>query len=196
MMQALKVLIVPLWLTVAIAIACIKRAAEEVPHPPMHYTYLNDLEVKANEYSHVDIDGNGSPDFTFHTMLVGDPILKRDKHQFLVGSKIETSLLNDNNDQSPKLNNGDQIDLRQERYNWFEISSLLLTEKVVSEEGSIKWQGLWKEANHNYLPVQIIKNGQRFLGWIEISFDLKNQKLILHKSAVCLESNKEIRAGY
>src|SRR5688572_27190300 len=111
MMKALKVLILPLWLTVAIGVACIKRAAEEAPHPSMHYTYLNDLEVKLNEYSHVDIDGNGTPDYTFHTMMVGDPILKQDKHQFLVGSKIESSLLNDNNDQSPKLDKGDVINV-------------------------------------------------------------------------------------
>ena len=195
-MKALKVLIVPLWLTVAIAVACMKRAAEEVPHPAMHYTYLNDLEVKMNEYSHVDVDGNGSPDYTFHTMMVGDPVLKRDRQQFLVGSKIETSLLNDNNDQSPKLSKGDMIGLREEGYSWYEISSLLLTEKIISEGGVTKWQGLWKEANHNFLPVQVIRNGQRYLGWIEISFDLENQQLILHKSAICLESGKEIKAGY
>lgn len=196
MTKALKALIIPLWLITLAAVACIKQASEDVPHPNMQYTYLQNLELKENEYYHLDIDANGTPDFTFYTQLVGDPVLKQDRRQFLAGSKVETSLLNNENDESPRLNKGDKITVNHKNYNWYELSSLVLAEKVTPEEGSIFWQGQWKDARHNYLPVQLAKGGKVFLGWVEISFNQQEQKLVLHKAAISTESGKEIRAGY
>ncbi|RYG27288.1 MAG: hypothetical protein EOO01_41600 [Chitinophagaceae bacterium] len=196
MMKALKALIVPLWLITLAAVACMKKGVEDIPHPPMQYMYLQNLEIGANEYYHLDVDANGTPDFTFHTLLVGDPVLKQDRRQFLVGSKVETNLLNNPSDESPKLNKGDRIRLRESGYEWYEVSSIVLVEKVTSLHGKISWRGLWKEAAHHYLPLQVEKNGQVFLGWVEVSFNTATQKLILHKAAISTEGGKEIRAGY
>ena len=196
MMKTLKVIIVPLWIAAFAAVACIKKSMDNETHPPMQYTYLNDLEIRAMEYSHLDIDGNGTVDFTFHTQLIGDPVLKQDRRQFMVGSKIETNLLNNKSDESPKLTKGDRIGAKQEGYNWYEISSVVLTEKVIPSEGNIVWRGLWKSASHNYLPVQLVKGGKVYHGWIELSFSTDSERLILHKAAICTESNSEIKAGF
>jgi hypothetical protein len=196
MIKALKVIIAPLWIAAFAAVACMKKAVTETSQPLMHYTYLNNLEVRATEYSHLDIDGNGTVDFTFHTQLVGDPVLKQDRRQFLVGSKVETNLSTDSNDDSPKLNKGDRIGLQMEGNNWYEISSVVLSEKVTPLVGDVFWKGTWQDANHHYLPVQLVKGGKLFHGWIEISFDTTGEKIILHKAAICTESNVEIKAGY
>ncbi|HYO23056.1 MAG TPA: hypothetical protein VER36_11675, partial [Flavisolibacter sp.] len=79
---------------------------------------------------------------------------------------------------------------------WYEVSSIVLAEKVIPLHGEVSWRGLWKEATHHYLPLQVEKNGQIFLGWAEISFNTDTQKLILHKAAISTESGKEIKAGY
>jgi hypothetical protein len=196
MMQTFKMLIVPFWLTALIAVACIKETNKTLPNPVMQYTDLHEKEIKANQYIHIDIDKNGSTDFSFYTQLVGDPLLQRDRVQFLVGSKIATNLLSNSQDESPKFNKGDRIALRHEGYNWFEISSIVLAEKLIPLNEAAYWDGTWKRANHNYLPVQLIKNGHTYQGWIEISFDIAGQKLILHKAGISTESEKDIAAGY
>src|SRR5829696_9178434 len=117
MIKALKFIIVPLWLITLLAVACMKKAVDEIPQPQMHYTNLHDVEIGANEYYHLDIDANGTPDFTFHTLLVGDPVLKHDRRQFLAGSKVETNLLNNEQDESPRLRKGDRIMAAHEGYN-------------------------------------------------------------------------------
>lgn len=195
MIKALKVLIIPLWLITLAAVACMKKAAEEVPAAQMRYTSLQDLEIRANEYYHLDIDGNGTVDFTFHTYLVGDPVLRHDRRQFLVSSKIETNLLNNENDESPLLYKGDVVRMQWENYQWFEVSSIILAEQIVPESGSSSWRGVWRGANHNFLPVQLIKGGNPYHGWIEISFDTINQKLILHRAAISQEPIIEVKAG-
>ncbi|RYF84102.1 MAG: hypothetical protein EON98_09690 [Chitinophagaceae bacterium] len=195
MMKALKALIVPLWLITLAAVACMKKAAEELPQVQMRYTNLQNQEVKANEYYHLDIDGNGTVDYTFHTYLVGDPILRHDRKQFLVSSKIETNLLTNENDESPLLYNGDVIRAKWDSYNWFEVSSIVLAEQIIPETGKNTWRGLWKSAKHNFLPVQVLRGGAPYHGWIEISFDTVNQKLVLHKAAISMEANVEVAAG-
>jgi len=196
MIQGYKALIALLWLLAFAAVACIKETNTQPPSPFMQYTNLYNKEVKAGQSAHLDIDGNGSNDFSFYTQLVGDPILQRDRLQFLATSKIATNLLSNSHDESPKLNKGDRIGLQHDGYNWYEISSIVLAEKITPLTGDIHWDGIWKKANHHYLPVELIKNGQAYLGWIEISFDIQEQKLILHKAAISTQSSKEIKAGF
>jgi hypothetical protein len=162
----------------------------------MQYTNLDDVEIKAGQYRHVDIDGNGSNDFTFHTLLVGDPLLQRDRLQFLAGSKIGTNLLNNTFDESPRLTKGERIGLKHEGFTWYEISSILLAEKLIPLHEDIYWDGIWKTANHHFLPVEVMKNGHAYLGWIELSFNKDTEKLILHKAAISTQADTEIKAGY
>ncbi|RZK08844.1 MAG: hypothetical protein EOO46_13900 [Flavobacterium sp.] len=197
MIKTLKLIIAPLWIAAFAAVACMKKEAiDTLPHPAMEYTDLNGLEIGDREYYNLDVDANGTVDFTFSTRSVGDPILKQDRLQYLAGSKIETNLLNNANDDSPKMVRGEKIGINHKGYNWYELSSVLLAEKVNPLEGASWWQGVWKDADHNYLPLQLIKAGKLYHGWVEISFNALKGKLVLHKAAICTESNKEIKAGF
>jgi hypothetical protein len=197
MMKNLKIIIAPLWIAAFAAVACIKKGAiEEMPHPQVEYTYLHGIELGNMDYYNLDIDANGTVDFTFSTRLVDDPVLKQDKLQFLVGSKIETNLLNSSEDISLRLAKGDRIRARHKGYNWLELSSIVLAEKVSPQKGEIWWQGAWKDADHHFLPVQLSKGSKAYHGWIELGFSHSREKLILYKAGICKDSGTEIKAGF
>ena len=187
--------------TALIITACGKEAVppKTVPppstsYPEMIYSDLKNAEVYYGKTQLVDVDRDGLKDFSFGVLLVGDPVLQRDRMQFLVHSGIKRNLLNNDVDESPMLNQSDSISNNHPGYTWWEISAIVLAEKITEDNGSY-WQGLWKNADHKYLPIQIEKNRKLYHGWIEISFNSDQGKLILHRSAVSKEEDKPVLAG-
>ena len=176
--------------------SCTKSSyMEPVVTPEMDYTDLANVEVSQGSVKSVDIDGNGSSDFVFNVILVGDPILQRDRLQFYANSKVKTNLMVDELEQTPLLEKNALISLNPAGHQWFEISAIVLAEKISTVAGAIYWDGLWKNANHHYLGVQVEKEGKIFQGWIELSFNQAAQKLVLHRAAISREPGKTIRAG-
>ena len=165
------------------------------PHPQMLYKDLLNAEVNYQHSKTIDIDGDGSIDFYFGVQLVGDPVLQRDRKQFMANSVVKRNLLNDLNDQSPVLNKLDTISKVHQGYTWWEISAIVLTEKIITNT-NVYWDGVWKAANHNYLPIQVEKAGKLYHGWIELSVDTAAEKLILHRAALSKEEDKTVKAGY
>lgn len=180
-------------------VACGKEKPPVEPpvasHPVMTYTDLQNKEVKYGKLQYVDVDGDGSKDFRFDVLLVGDPILQRDRVQFYANSGIKRNLLNSDVDESPMLNKGDSISKVHAGYQWWEISAIVLAEKIVTNNNGSYWQGKWKNADHKYLPIQIEKNNKLYHGWVELSFNTAEEKLILHKAAISTEEEKSVQAG-
>lgn len=178
-------------------LACSKKPPLPSPtpsHPAMSYKDLTGKEVKYGQSQYIDVDNDGSVDFKFAVLLVGDPILQRDRVQFYANSGIKRNLLNNDVDESPVLNKGDSIKKDHNGYTWWEISSIVLAEKIIEYSGT-HWEGLWKNADHKYLPIQIEKNNQLYHGWVELSFNRTEEKLILHKAAISKEEDKSVCAG-
>jgi hypothetical protein len=163
--------------------------------PEMQYHDLQNAEVKDHQSKRIDLNNDGITDFFFATLLVGDPVLRRDRLQFYAYSMVETYLLNDNKDQSPVLNKSDEISNQHNGYQWFDLSAIVLAEKITPLTESPFWEGDWKLANHKYLPVYVGKNGDIYYGWIELSFDAPAEKMILHRAALCTEPGQKIKAG-
>jgi hypothetical protein len=192
-------IVVILFLSMAF-ISCRKDVLKPVPLAAdpvsgIRYIDLGEQEARPKKSKSIDLDGDGKVDFSFSTLLVGDPILRHDKLQFYVYSRVGTYLLSNEQDQSPVLNKEEAIDLEVPDFNWYEISAIVLTEKVIVEKGPVQWKGLWKEADHKYLPVQIRKSNQYFTGWIELSFDIHYERIILHRAAINTIPNRSITAG-
>ncbi len=164
-------------------------------HPVMIYNDLRSAEVKYGQFKNIDIDNDGSFDLLFDVTLLGDPILQRDRLQFYANSRQERNLLNNSQDQSTVLNLMDPISKIHPGYTWYEISAILLAEKIITFNGN-SWEGLWKNVSHKFLPVQVQKNGKLYHGWVELSFDTIKETLILHKSGISTEEDKEVKAGY
>jgi len=186
-------------LAVLLLAACKKEKTTQpetpVPHPVMQYLDLHDESIGFSQIKIIDINNDGTNDFLVSTLLVGDPILQRDRRQYYISSGTQSRLLMDGNNQSPVLIKNEEIKLQHPGYGWFEVNSLLLAEKIVPMIGNPFWQGNWKAVSHKYLPVQVKKNGNIYNGWVELSFDMVQEKIVLHKTAVCTEAGKTIKAG-
>lgn len=173
----------------------VKPPPVTTPHPQMQYKDLQDAEVRYHQGKAVDVDDDGATDFLFHVLLLGDAVLQRDRLQFYASSGIDRNLLNDAQDQSPVLNKLDVISNNLPGYTWWQISAIVLAEKIITYNGD-HWEGAWKNADHKYLPIQMKKQGKLYHGWIELSFNTASEKLVLHRAAISKEADKEVKAGY
>ena len=131
----------------------------------------------------------------FNTLLLGDAIGQRDRLQFYANSSIDAFQPVNEQEETPILSKDAPISLHFPGFTWYDITAIVLAEKVMLVSGETYWDGLWKNASHKYLPVQVKKNGQSFLGWVEMSFDKTAEKLILHKAAISTVAGREIKAG-
>lgn len=176
--------------------ACDKEdLPEPAPTPTMRYTDLQNTEITAGTYKRVDLDGDGRNDVLFNTLLLGDAIGQRDRLQFYANTSIDTYQPVNDHEESPILAKDAPITFQYPDFTWYDITAIVLAEKVMLVSGETYWDGLWKSASHKYLPVQVKKNGQSFLGWVEMSFDKTAEKLILHKAAISTIAEREIKAG-
>ena len=80
-------------------------------------------------------------------------------------------------------------------YTWYEIYAVVVAEEIRPDNAAPYWDGSFKNASHKYLPVRIQRNGQYYFGWIELTMDKENRKLILNKAGISTEPGKEIKAG-
>ena len=175
-------------------------ACKKPPSPPkqteMVYTHLNDKEIPFGQYHSIDLNNDGKLDFDFYTMLVGDPLAQQDKQKYLVGSRLHTLLPVNDQENAPILNQNDPIPFVDfQGYSWYPLSTIELAQKIISMSGPDVWEGLWKDSHHQYLPLQVTVGGQRFNGWIELSFEKETRKLILHKAAVSTKAETAVKAG-
>ena len=186
-------------LTIVLILASCRKAHAPSPLPAndLQFSDLNDREVKyKGPAAIIDLNKDNEPDLVFGVLPVGDPLNNVDKTQFRVSSGIFTRLPVNHLEQVPMLDRSDTVFLNNfNGYNWYEISSVILVEKVEDVAGTIVWRGNWQTAAKNYLPVQVLKNEQRFNGWVELSFDLANEKIILHRAAISKHPERNTRAG-
>ncbi|MGN6541368.1 MAG: hypothetical protein ACTHKY_11220 [Ginsengibacter sp.] len=165
-------------------------------HPQMLYTDLDNKTVGFNESYSIDLNKDGVTDVRFHTLLVGDPISKQDKRKYLVTSKINCLLPINSNENAPLLYKGEAVPLENfSGYTWYGIAQIELAQKVTGITGNPFWEGMWKSCNHNYLPVQVKLDNQRFNGWVELTFDTNIEKVILHRAAISKLPESEVIAG-
>lgn len=164
--------------------------------PQMLYTDLGNKTVGFNESYSIDLNKDGVTDVRFHTLLVGNPISKQDKRKYLVSSKINCLLPINSNENAPLLFKGEVVPLENfSGYIWYGIAQIELAQKVIGATGDPFWEGLWKSCNHNYLPIQVKSDNQRFNGWVELTFDRNTEKVILHRAAISKLAESEVIAG-
>lgn len=185
-------------LVFTIAVACNKSRPELIvePHPSMLYKDLADSSIAFGRIASLDVDNNGEKDVLFSTQLVGDPVEQKDKQQWLVTSSFNANLPVNSTEHIPVLHYLDSIPLNDfSGYPWYNASSILLSQKTITMTTPPYWEGDWKEASHRFIPIQLKKQEGLYNGWIEVSFSTGNEKLILHKAAICKGVNKNISAG-
>jgi len=168
-----------------------------VEQPEMEYFNFSDTVIKAFAPGFsFDVNHDGRKDLKFGTLLVGDPIEQVDKVQFFISTNIGVRLPVNNNEGIPVLNNGDSIVVDDfNGYQWFELSSIVLVQKVISYNKPDSWDGPWKDAIHKFIPYQVKDADKRYNGWVELSVDIPFEKIVLHRAAISKTADKVIYAG-
>ena len=175
-----------------------KKESEKNPvndHLKMSYTVVN-VELKSWTSKGIDIDGDNKKDFAFEVFPIGDPVQQRDKYKFYAYSTIHTSLLSDDLDFPPMLEKGETVKPVHPGYAWWPVTASELAQKVVPVNGPIFWEGVFKNASKKYLPMKMTKNDLEYFGWIEISIDQAESKLIVHRIALSTEAGKVVKTGF
>ncbi len=182
--------------------ACNKKERSELPpvyqpQPLMEYIELGGRDARFNSPQHIDLDKDGTRDFSFVTYFIGDPVLKRDMIQFAATSPADRLLLLNNDDKTPVFNKGEVISANNRQgYQWFEAAVTILSQKMIEEQKPPYWVGEWNNVSHQYLACQVKKNGRLYYGWFEISMDTVAEKVIVYKAAICREPDTSVKAGY
>lgn len=181
---------------VILALTACKKETLKPLEPQMMYQDLQNAEIKYNTFKRLDLDGNGTTDVRFGTYHIGDPLTQMDKIQFHAASMIESNFPIDQHDNAPVFSKGTIIKTNNTAdYEWFRVSLVVLAQKNIPVTGTIHWTGNWKDVSRQYLPIQLLKGNQRYNGWIELSFDMENEKIILHKAAISNTPDVDIVAG-
>ena len=179
--------------------ACSKTPVKPPPtpdKPTMIYKDLSDYAVMFDQTVSFDLDGNGGNDIRFGTVRLGDPLSNQDRMQWLAVCSFYTSLPVNINENIPVLNLNDSIPINDfSGYSWYNATGNVLCQKVISVSAPPYWEGAWKDASHRFIPIQLNKNNLLYNGWIEVSFDKLQEKIILHKSAVSEQPDKSVFAG-
>jgi hypothetical protein len=188
-------------LSAAAFFSCTKKPVCPIPPPEpspnMVYFNLNDRVVKPNQNAiSIDVNTDGRKDLFFGVMMVGDPILKQDKWEFMVTSDLYTLLAVNLNEEMPVMEANTLIPTNTfSGYFWYGASSIMMVQKVISFDRPDYWEGHWMHATKKYLPFQLVVNARPYTGWIELTVDTDNERIILHRGAICSQSNVAIKAG-
>lgn len=164
--------------------------------PEMIYTDLQNRELKFQQSQVIDLNHDQQPDIGFSTWYIGDPIEREDEVLFFAGSYLHSQLLVGESNNSPIFKQGDAIPIKNyPGLEWYHSAQVEMVYKNTPETGRPYWEGAWKNVSHQYLAVQVSREGKRYNGWIELSFDTAGERLILHKAAISKVAEKAIVAG-
>jgi hypothetical protein len=174
-------------------------APPSLPDPAPDISYI-DLKHRAitrgANGALLDLNNDKRPDIYFGVQLVGDPINKVDKNQWIIVSDSRTRLAVNTDDQVPALPNGFSIPVEDfDGYSWYESIESTLMERIDDVNGIIGWRGSWLGITKKYLPFQIGTATGLYNGWIELTVDAQQQQVTLHRAAVSTTAGKAIVAG-
>ncbi|MFT3826352.1 MAG: hypothetical protein QM731_20685 [Chitinophagaceae bacterium] len=166
--------------------------------PEMIYTDLKNTGVKQGQSFVIDLDKDGTNDIAFGNWYIGKPSEHKDEVLFFTTSYVHSQLLMDTTTEStPRFNNGEKIPFASlpEHHQWYVVSLAELTRKNIPENKAPYWDGLWKQADHQYIAVLVQKQAGTYAGWVEVSVDTNGERLVLHKAAISKIPGAEVRAG-
>lgn len=190
------------WTTLPVALLCVLTACNKTPvttpvlpapKPEVNVISFNNREIKFNQSFAADLDHNGSNDFYVSTLHVGDAMLQRDYKRFFFGTSQSTDFPINASEEIPVLDKNAIIGSNTfYGYNWYSIASILAAQKVTTSDREW-WEGPWKDLFNKHLPLRIHSSGKLYYGWVEVSFDSGNEKLILHKAVISKQADVAVK---
>lgn len=172
--------------TITLLSSC--REEEVAPAQNVRYTDLQNREVGYNQSFSLDADGDGTNEFSFTTGLQQEDGTNQLHYKVVA---LRSNRVFETSGQATKFQEGQEITPG----NIFDKNVSPLVAKVESN-GSIRWEGDWKDASNHYLGIQFsLSDGKMYYGWVRISFNRVTEKLIVHDFAYHKEANSKLLAG-
>jgi hypothetical protein len=188
--------------TILIVSACSKKDVVDPPKlpgnefPEMLVTELNDAEVKHQQQQVLDLDKDAVNDLFFATWYIGDPVEQEDEVLFFAASGTQSALMVSAENASPKFSRNDIIPVNPVAgYNWYVVAQVEMAMKNIGFTAPPYWEKDWKDATHKFLAVQVKCADKLYYGWVEVSMDTANSKLILHRSAIAKQPGRAVKVG-
>lgn len=180
------------------ATACSKND-EDVPHQAdIVHKELNNTFVNHNAPFTVDLDDDGQGDIHISTQWVVNGV--DDVLEFLasgVGANRVMANVNDRN--AARKEEGLWIKQTNEgAYQWSSVQPALLMSRVFPGADPLqdRLEGVWIQQTNKYMPVQLVKQGAVYNGWIKLSFQGNTPKgMIVHSAAYNKIAGEPIKAG-
>ena len=67
----------------------------------------------------------------------------------------------------------------------------------INENDEIRWEGEWTQVANKYIGIHFTDfNGTRRYGWIQMSYDVDTETLLIHDLAYQPQGNRGIKAGH
>ena len=185
-----------LFAPLAVLLFSCEKEKDEVVESNFTYTNLNNVAITSNNHLEFDLNNDGVKDFHATTVLVDQN--DADRLQFKINTKQGNKVLLQNGQIPKVMESGDSIKkVGHTPYEWTSQYGALIVERVMPVDvAQSRWEGAWKDKRNKYLPIQIVKDGKTYNGWIQVSFsDTTPFKIVLHDAAVSKTPDVGIKAG-
>ena len=154
-----------------------------------HETFESPRAFKFGEYVYLDIDKDGVDDFQFSTVIVNKEGVIHTK--YLVNTLGKNQVLAADNVAAMNEEGMKIAEFGNEA--WTSQSGEII-EQVV-EGNSSTWTGTWSGDRDQYLGIKLVKEGNEYTGWVNVSIDPAKETAYVHGYAINRNSNSGIAAG-
>jgi hypothetical protein len=175
----------------------LQSCQNDPPAEPLTYTYksLHDTTASYLHPFELHMFADTSADFYFTIGLIHDS-LGTNAHCFALPLKTNRILVK-GEDEIPPFEKGNQISSTLSTPYYWDRMHHSLAVLTVADPPVIDstWTGAWAGIGKRYLSVQLHDNSQVYNGWIAISIDTFQRKMIFHEFAWQKIPNKDALAG-
>ena len=178
-------------------IGCSKKEPISTP-TSIQYTNLNNTAVTTNNVLSIDLDNDGTVDFVVTKELRETNAGQDDILEFRVVAAQQNRVLVQADGTPARKEAGVFIRSEDDQlYTWDASTPAVIINRILTPDpANSYWQGTWLQQYNKYLPVQLLKEGKKYNGWIQFSFsDVLPSRIIVHDAAYNKIAGQPIKAG-
>lgn len=186
---------------VAMTMMSIISCSEKEPiSPPKSILYinLNNTAVTSNNVLSIDLDSDGTTDFVVTKELRETDAGQDDILEFRVIAAQQNRVLVQDNGTPARKEAGVIIRSEDENgYQWDATTPAVIINRMLTPDpANSYWEGSWLQQFNKYLPIQLLKEGKKYNGWLQLSFsDVLPSRIIVHDAAFNKIADQPIQAG-
>lgn len=184
-------------MTMMSIISCSKKETINTPRS-IQYINLNNTAVTSNNVLSIDLDTDGTTDFIVTKELRETNAGQDDILEFRVIAAQQNRVLVQDNGTPARKEAGVMIRSEDENgYTWDATTPAVIINRVLTPDpANSYWEGTWLQQYNKYLPIQFLKEGKKYNGWIKLSFsDVLPSRVIVHDAAYNKIADQPIQAG-